>query len=113
MDTPKNNIEALFANVGEYVENKTELWKLKAIDKASDVVASLAEKIIVYFLAGIFFVLFSIGLALLIGYWLGQNFWGFFILAGVYGIAGFIIHVSRNKLIKSPITNGIIQKFLN
>ncbi len=113
METPKDNIEALFANVGEYVENKTELWKLKAIDKATDVVASIAEKIIVYFLASICFVLFSIGLALLIGYWLGHSFWGFFILAGLYGIVGLIIHVSRNKLIKTPISNSIIQKFLN
>lgn len=113
METPIKNIESLFENAGEYFENKTELWKLKAIDKTSEVVSSIAEKLIIYFLASIFFVLFSIGLALLIGYWLGHSFYGFFILAGFYGIVGLIIHISRNKLIKAPIANSIIHKFLN
>jgi hypothetical protein len=113
MDTPIENIENLFTNAGEYLENKTELLKMKLVDKTSEAVSSIAEKLIIFFILAVFFVLLTIGLALLIGYWLGHNFYGFFIMAALYGIVGLIIHVSRNKLLKTPIANGLIHKFLN
>lgn len=112
METPTEHIESLFANAGEYLENKTELWKLKLIDKTSEAVSSIVEKIVLVFFVIIFFILFNIALALLIGYWLGNSFYGFFIMAGFYGIVGLIIHLSRDKIIKTPITNSLIQKFL-
>jgi hypothetical protein len=95
------------------VKNKTELWKLKLIDKSTSAVSSILDKLILVFIGLLFFVLFTIGLALLIGYWLGHSFYGFFIMAALYGIVGFIIHASRNKLIKAPILNSIIHHFLN
>jgi hypothetical protein len=112
MDTPSQNIESLFANAGEYIEAKAELWKLKMVDKTSEAVSSIAEKVILFFLGILFFLFFNIALALLIGYWLGHSFWGFFIMAAFYGIAGLIIHSMRDKLIKTPVTHSIIQKFL-
>jgi hypothetical protein len=113
MDTPIENIETLMSNAGEYLENKSELFKMKLIDKTSEAVSSIAEKLIMFFIGAVFFVLLTIGLALLIGYWLGHNFYGFFIMAAIYGIVGLIIHMSRNKLLKTPIANGLIHKFLN
>ena len=112
METPTEHIESLFANAGEYLENKTELWKLKMIDKTSEAISSVVEKLVVIFIGIIFFLLFNIALALLIGYWLGNSFYGFFILAGFYGIVGLVIHLSRDKFIRTPITNSIIKKFL-
>lgn len=112
METPTEHIKSLFANAGEYLETKTELWKLKVIDKTSEAVSSIVEKLIMVFIGIIFFILFNIALALLIGYWLGNSFYGFFILAGFYGIVGLVIHLSKDKIIKTPITNSIIQKFL-
>ena len=112
METPTEYIESLFANAGEYLENKTELWKLKMIDKTSEAISSVVEKLVVIFIGIIFFLLFNIALALLIGYWLGNSFYGFFILAGFYGIVGLVIHLSRDKIIRTPITNSIIKKFL-
>jgi fatty acid desaturase len=113
METPAQNIEALYSNAGEYVKNKSELFKLKLIDKSTTAVSSILDKIILIFIGAVFFVLLTIGLALLIGYWLGHSFWGFFVMAGLYGIVGFIIHSSRHKLIKTPILNSIIHHFLN
>ena len=112
METPTEHIESLFGNAKDYLESKTELWKLKIIDKTSEAVSSIVEKIIIFFIGFIFFILFNIALALLIGHWLGNSFYGFFILAGFYGIVGLIIHVSREKIIRTPITNSIIEKFL-
>jgi len=112
METPTKQIESLFANAGEYLENKTELWKLKMVDKTSEAVSSIAEKAILFVIGFIFFILFNIALALLIGYWLGHSFYGFFILAGIYGIVGLVLHLSRDKWIKTPVSNMIIGKFL-
>jgi hypothetical protein len=112
METPSQNLESLFANAGEYLETKAELWKLKMVDKTSETISSIAEKIILFFLGFIFFIFLNIGLALLIGYWIGQTFWGFFILAAFYGIVGLLIHAMKDKLIKTPVANSLIEKFL-
>jgi hypothetical protein len=112
MDTTKEHIESLFSNAGDYLKNKSQLWKLKLVDKTSAAVASIVETVAIFFIAIIFFFLFNIALALLIGYWLGHSFYGFFIMAALYGIAGFIIHKSREKLFRTPIINSLIQKFV-
>jgi hypothetical protein len=113
METPTQHIESLFANAGDYLESKTELWKLKMVDKTSEAVSSIAEKVALFFIAIMFIILLNIALALLIGYWLGNSFWGFFIMAALYGIAGFLIHKFKDKWIKTPVTNTLIHKFLN
>jgi hypothetical protein len=113
MEKPIKNVENLFDNAGEYLENKIELWKLKLVDKTSSAISSIVEKLVIIFLSFIFFILATIGLALLIGFWLGHSFYGFFIMAGLYGIVGLIIHASRAKIIKTPIANSIINHFLN
>ncbi len=113
METPAQNIKTLYSNAGEYAKNKSELWKLKLVDKSTSAISSLLDKVILIFLSAIVFVLLTIALALLIGYWLGHSFYGFFIMAAFYGIVGFIIHTSRDKLIKAPILNSIIHHFLN
>ena len=57
METPSQNIESLFANAGEYLETKAELWKLKMVDKTSSAVSSIVEKVILFFLGLMFFIL--------------------------------------------------------
>lgn len=112
METPTEHIESLFANAGEYLENKTELWKLKIVDKTSEAVSSIAEKAVIFVIVLMFFTLLNIALALLIGYWLGASFYGFFIMAGLYGIVGLVLHLGRDKWIKIPVSNMLIDKFL-
>ena len=107
-----NQFESLLSKAGEYAETKVSLLKLKVADKTSDTVSDAAT-MMVSMLFVVFFVLtLSIGLALLIGEWTGKNYYGFFIVAGLYGIAGVIFHINRNKLVKTPVSNFIIAKFL-
>ncbi len=113
METPAENIKALYTSAGEYAKSKSELWKLKLVDKSTTAISSVLDKLILVFISAIVFVLLTIAFSLLIGYWLGHSFYGFFIMAAFYGIVGFIIHSARNKLIKTPILNSIIHHFLN
>jgi ABC-type uncharacterized transport system fused permease/ATPase subunit len=112
MDTPTENLKSLFADAGEYMKMKSELWKLKLIDKTSDIVSSVIEKVILAFLGFMFFILLNIALALLIGHWLGNSFYGFFVMAGFYVIVGLIVKIAGDRLFKIPIANSMIQKFL-
>ena len=87
--------------------------KLQAIQKSSDVASSVISRALVISIFFLFFILFNIGLGLLIGDLLDNNWLGFFILAAVYLVTGIIIHASRNKMIKDPVTTMMIRKFLS
>lgn len=108
-----NPVKSLFADASDYVKNKKDLWKLKAIDKGSDVISSVIEKVALFFIAILFIILFNIALALWIGSLVGSNYGGFFIMAGLYALIGILLHTMRDKLIKAPISRSLIKKFLN
>ncbi len=107
-----DRFESLFIKTREYAETNIELNKLKAVDKTSDILSTFISKMIVLLVFIIFIFIVNIGIALLLGEYLGKTFYGFFVLAGFYLIAGFIFISMRKKWFKEPITNMIIQKFL-
>jgi hypothetical protein len=59
-----------------------------------------------------FFILLNIAMALLIGYWLGYSFYGFFVMAGFYVVVGLVVKLAGERLFKIPLANSMIQKFL-
>jgi len=112
MEAISNHFESLISQAGEYAETKATLFKLKIADKTSDTVSDVASTMVVGLFLGLFLLCVSIGLALLIGEWLGKNYYGFFIVSGIYGIAGLIFHLNRKSLVKTPVSNFIITKIL-
>lgn len=107
-----SHLDSLISKAGDFVETKTTLWKLKAVDKTSDTLSDVASSIMVILFIMLFILVFSIGIALLLGEWLGKNYYGFFIVAGLYGIAGVIAYKYRKSWIKAPVSNFIIHKIL-
>ena len=112
MEAHPSHFESLIAQAGEYAETKAALFKLKIADKTSDTVSDAASSLVVLLFVGAFVLCLSIGLALLLGEWLGKNYYGFFIVAALYGMAGIIFHVNRKSLVKTPVNNFIIGKIL-
>ncbi len=106
----KNAIESLFERTKDYAETRIELGKLKAIRKVSEVVSSIASKIILGVILSFFITLLNIGIALWVGEILGKNYFGFFALAAFYIIIGFIVYATRNTIIKARVANSIIKK---
>jgi hypothetical protein len=49
---------------------------------------------------------------LLIGNWLGRNYYGFFIMGGFYSIVALIIYARRGKWLRDPFSNMLIRKIL-
>jgi hypothetical protein len=105
-------IESLFHQSKEYLENRFDLYKMKAADKTASVASAAVVGIALFVVFFIFFIVFNIGIALLIGDLVGRASWGFLILAAIYAIAGIVLFSLRDKVFKTPITRMIFRKFL-
>lgn len=103
----------LLDRIEEFVKTNIELYQYKAIDKGTEIASSAISAIImaIFFILG--FIVLSIGLALLIGRWLGDSYYGFFIMGGIYFLIGLIVFLFRNSWIKSPLINSLSKKFLD
>lgn len=105
-------IKTLLEKTEHYMRTSAELYKLKAVDKSADVISSLAARLAVIVVITLFFLILNIGISLWIGEMLGRSYYGFFIVAGFYALAGAILYAFRNKWIKEPMRNSIITNVL-
>jgi hypothetical protein len=102
--------ETLIERAENFGKTSIKLFKLKAIDKTSEVVSGLASWLVVVILISMFFMILNIGIALWIGEMLGKSWYGFFILAGFYALLAVIIHIFSNRWIRKPVRNSIISQ---
>jgi len=107
MQDQQTDIDILLSDAGDFIETRTTLWKYKSIESLADVSGELVSG-----LAMIVFIIFSIGLALLIGEGLGKSYYGFFIMGGFYSIIALIIYSGRRRWLKDPFSNMLIRKIL-
>jgi hypothetical protein len=96
----------------EYGKTSIELAKLKAADRISETASSLLPQYLVSIIiaAGIF--LFSFGLAFWLGDILGRLVYGFFAVAGLYGIAAFVLQYFLKERLRRFFSGYIIRKIL-
>lgn len=113
IEEKKELIEDLFEKVEEYVKTNVQLAKLKATDKVADIIASLVAQALIVILGFFFFLMLNIGIAFWLGNLLGQTHYGFLIVAGFYALLGVLLFAFRKTIIKTPISNSIINKILN
>jgi hypothetical protein len=106
------SFRALIDKSRDYLETKIELTKLKTIDKSADILSSLIVMISMILIGFLCILFMSIALAMLLGRALGAYHYGFFIMGGFYAIVLLLIYVQRNKWIKAPVADGLINKML-
>jgi len=112
MEDNAKMIETLFEKATDYGKTSFELAKLKAIDKTSDIVSSVIPHSAVIVLIASFMVFLNLGLAFWLGEIIGQIFFGFFIVAGFYIIAGIVLHFFMHDWLKKKIYNYFIKQAL-
>jgi len=112
MEEQAPDIDNLLSDAGDYIETRTTLWKLKAIESLSDVSAELVSGLGMIVISSFVIIIFSIGLALLIGDWIGKSYYGFFILGGLYAIIALIVYTRRGRWLKEPFSSMLIRKIL-
>lgn len=108
--TISENIETLFETIKEYGETHIDLVKLKAADRATDIISSLIANFLVLLALSMFMVILNIGIALLIGELLGKMYYGFFVLAIFYLIIGLIFNKMKSKWFQSPVGDMLVKK---
>lgn len=113
MENNPTSVEVLFNKLKDYIETTIDLYKLKGINKVSGLLSTIIVSVILILLLFLMLVCITIGLALLIGMWLGHAFWGFFIMAAIYIIIGLVMYKSKNKLLKEPISNTLIKELVD
>jgi hypothetical protein len=106
-------IESLYTQSKDYVDDRLELFKLKLIDKTTNIASSVLSGVALFVVFFIFFIVFNIGIALLIGDLVGKSYLGFLILAAVYAIVGFVLFKKREKLFKEPVLKMLVNKLHN
>lgn len=103
-------VEMLIDKIEQYGKTSMELYKLKAIDKTTDVFASLASRIVIFGIIALFFILFTIGIALYLGDVLGKSYYGFFAVAGFYVLVAIILLIIRKPYLEKTFNNYIINQ---
>ncbi len=63
-------------------------------------------------LAAVFMLFLNLGLAFWLGEILGRTFYGFFVVAAFYGIAGIVLHFFMHEWLKKLIGNYFIKHVL-
>ncbi|ALJ05132.1 hypothetical protein APS56_08335 [Pseudalgibacter alginicilyticus] len=112
METLSTHIEAVYEKAKTYTETSIELYKLNAIDTASDVTSSLALRFVTLLVVSMFTLFVNIAISLFIGKQIGEYYLGFLIVSGFYLMLTLIIYLFGVKLVKTPINNLIITKLL-
>jgi hypothetical protein len=104
-----NDAENFVDQVKEYVNTRLAQLKLSFAEKTSKVVAVVIAVVMSALVFFLFLVLVCIAAAVALGQWL-ENFWlGFLLVGGIVLLAGFIIWVSKDLLIRKPIMNALIK----
>ncbi|MBW6459191.1 MAG: hypothetical protein K0B08_01345 [Bacteroidales bacterium] len=110
MEENTNLIESLLEKAGDYGKTRFELVKLKALDKATDVVSSLIPHAVILILFASFMLLVNFGIAFWLGEILGNNYYGFFVMAGFYVITGLVLQFFFHKKIKNLVWNYMVKQ---
>ena len=105
-------LESLFERAGDYSKTSLELLKLKALDKSSGVAAACMARAVVCFIVLLFIIMVSIGVAFWLGDLLGNIWYGFFIVAALYGIKAFVLYFFMGKWLRKIFSNFIIRQVL-
>ena len=113
MDNKPANLEELFEKLRDYAETRVDLFKLKSIHKISGFMSSVIASLVLVMLLCTVLLCITIGLALLIGAWIGSSYAGFFIVGAFYLIIGLVLYSMRGKLIKTPISNKLIKELID
>ena len=109
MDQDFSNAESFVDQVKEYVNTRLAQLKLSFAEKTSKVVAIMIAVVMLALVFFLFLVLVCMAGAIAIGQWL-ESFWlGFLVMAGIVLLAGFILWISKDRLIRRPIMNALIN----
>ncbi len=112
MEDIADSFESLLESAADYGKTSYDLVKLKTIYKTTDVVSSLIPHAVVYIILMSFLLFLNLGVAFWLSKFLGNMFYGFFVVAAFYGIIGIVVHFFMHDQIKKKISDYIVKQAL-
>lgn len=105
-------IDSLLNRLIDYGNTSIRLIKLRAVDKASEMISTIANNTLICMLIISFMLFLNLGFAMWLGEILGRSYYGFFIVAGFYLLIATIVRFLIYKWIKKKISNYFITQIL-
>ena len=105
-------LDSLLESATDYGITSFELIKLKTLDKSADIVSSLIPFYVFILLIASFLLFLNLGIAFWLGELLGKLYYGFFLVAGFYILAGIIIRFFLYKRIKRLVGDFFVKHML-
>ena len=112
METPASLIESLYERTEAYGKTTFELSKLKLLETITVLTTAFISRLSFILMISLFVLVLNIGIALMLGEFLGKPYYGFFIVAGFYLLAGIISYFFLKNWIKKPVSELIINQAL-
>ncbi len=112
METKESLFKPLLERAEAYGKTSLNLLKLKTVDKTSGFISTFISRLLLVIVCTISLVTLNIAVALWLGDLLGKSYYGFFIVAGFYGLIGLILYITHPS-VKEKISKQIIQQILN
>lgn len=102
-------VKELAQKAEDFARTNIELYKLKAIDKGTDVFSSVASAIIIGIIVIFSVLILSIGLAVWIGQALGNIAYGFLIVGGLYLLMALVLFLTRKTVLDNFFNDYIVR----
>lgn len=90
-------VKELYSKAESFAKTNIELYRLKVIDKGTDIFASITSWVIIGLMLLFLILLASLGLAFYLGDVLGKTHYGFFAVAGIYFFVIIILFATRKS----------------
>lgn len=103
-------VEEMAEHVKEYVNNHISSAKIGVAEKTSGILANIIAGAIVLTVFLFFTIFSSVALAFAFAKLTGEYYWGFLIVAGLYLLIGLLVWALKEKLLRMPIMNSILQQ---
>ncbi len=108
-----NFMQLLFKIIQDYVKTSYELLKLKVLRKVIKIINLFISSAVAVIFLLMFLILINIGVALWLGGLLGKLYYGFFCVAGFYGVIGGIVYFFTQHQVRKWIRKFITSKTLH
>ena len=106
-------VEEMADHVKEYVNNHISAVKLSVAEKTSALLANLIAVTIALLVFVMFVIFSSVAVAFAFAKLTGEYYWGFLIVAGIYLLIGILVWSLKERILRMPIMNAILQQLFN
>lgn len=112
MEDHTNMVETLLEKATDYGKTSYELFKLRTVDKTSDVASTLIPHTFILVVITSFMLFLNFGIALWLGEILGKIYYGFFAIAAFYFMLVIILRFFMYKWLKRVMQDYFIKQML-